>query len=164
MIMTHSCPTRLAADITAVPQSLHGMIARMLDMLARKRDSVEPWLNKAGMQAPNACARRAEDNGNVRFMETQKVDDAVFNIVRRHCYGWISDVAMPEIRARGDELARVALISAGQRGNRLWHGGREEERAAAIRRRDQYFFQFLTQTHVERSEEGRVGKWSVSEG
>src|SRR3546814_2376016 len=34
-------------------------------------------------------------------------------------------------------------------GNRLWHGGREKERAAAIRRRVQYFFQFLTKTHVE---------------
>src|SRR3546814_9362362 len=65
------------------------MIALILAMLARKRDSIEPALNKAGMQAPNAFARRAEDNGNVRFMETQKVDDAVFNIVRRHCYGLI---------------------------------------------------------------------------
>src|SRR3546814_16697136 len=56
---------------------------------------------------------------------------------------------MPAIRARGDDLQRIALISAGQRGNRLWHGGREKERAAAIRRRVQYFFQFLTKTHVE---------------
>src|SRR3546814_7896402 len=58
-------------------------------------------------------------------------------------------VAMPAIRARGDDLQRIALISAGQRGNRLWHGGGEKERAAAIRRRVQYFFQFLTKTHVE---------------
>src|SRR3546814_11229287 len=88
---------------------------------------------------------------------------------------------MPAIRARGDDLQRIALISAGQRGNRLWHGGREKERAAAIRRRVQYFFQFLTKTHVEhfvgfvenhgsqcacakfaRSEERRVGKECVS--
>src|SRR3546814_13713528 len=100
-------------------------------------------------------------------METQKVDDAVFNIVRRHCYGLISDVAMPAIRARGDDLQRIALISAGQRGNRLGHGGREKERAAAIRRRVQYFIQFPTKTHVEhfvgfRSEERRVGKERVS--
>src|SRR3546814_21049840 len=102
-------------------------------------------------------------------METHKVDDAVFNIIRRHCYGLISDVAMPAIRARGDDLQRIALISASQRGNRLWHGGGEKERAAAIRRRVQYFFQFLTETHVEhfvgfveRSEERRVGKECVS--
>src|SRR3546814_18376197 len=56
---------------------------------------------------------------------------------------------MPAIRARGDDLQRIALISASQRGNRLWHGGGEKERAAAIRRRVQYFFQFLTETHVE---------------
>src|SRR3546814_2581508 len=100
-INTARCHVRRHAYTrTAVPQSLHGMIALILAMLARKRDSIEPALNKAGMQAPNAFARRAEDNGNVRFMETQKVDDAVFNIVRRHCYGLISDVAMP---ARSEE-------------------------------------------------------------
>src|SRR3546814_12307321 len=109
------------------------MIALILAMLARKRDSIEPALNKAGMQAPNAFARRAEDNGNVRFMETQKVDDAVFNIVRRHCYGLISDVAIPAIRVRGDDLQRIALISAGQWGNRHWHGGKEQESAGALR-------------------------------
>src|SRR3546814_629240 len=69
--------------------------------------------------------------------------------MRRHFDRLISDVAMPAIRARGDDLQRIALISAGQRGNRLWHGGGEKERAAAIRRRVQYFFQFLTKTHVE---------------
>src|SRR3546814_5608561 len=106
------------------------MIALILAMLARKRNSIEPALNKAGMQAPNAFARRAEDNGNVRFMETQKVDDAVFNIIRRHCYGLISDVAMPAIRARGDDLQRIALISASQRGNRLWH--RSEEHTSEL--------------------------------
>src|SRR3546814_20100153 len=125
------------------------MIALILAMLARKRDSIEPALNKAGMQAPNAFARRAEDNGNVRFMETQKVDDAVFNIVRRHCYGLISDVAMPALRARGDDLQRIAPISAGQRGNRLWHGGRGTERAAATRTRVQYFFQLRQKTHAK---------------
>src|SRR3546814_4841875 len=77
-INTARCHVRRHAYTrTAVPQSLHGMIALILAMLARKRDSIEPALNKAGMQAPNAFARRAEDNGNVRFMETQKVDDAV---------------------------------------------------------------------------------------
>src|SRR3546814_3592053 len=88
------------------------MVALILAMLARKRDSIEPALNKAGMQAPNAFARRAENNGDVRLMETQKVDDAVFNIIRRHCDRLISDVAMPALRARGDDLQRIALIGS----------------------------------------------------
>src|SRR3546814_17002908 len=95
------------------------MVALILAMLARKRDSIEPALNKAGMQAPNAFARRAENNGDVRLMETQKVDDAVVNIIRRHCDRLISDVAMPAIRAPGAELPRLALISPGQRGHTL---------------------------------------------
>src|SRR3546814_13006224 len=102
-INTARCHVRRHAYTrTAVPQSLHGMIALILAMLARKRDSIEPALNKAGMQAPNAFARRAEDHGKVRFMETQKVDDAVFNSVRRPFYGLLSDCAIPAIRARGD--------------------------------------------------------------
>src|SRR3546814_9985809 len=48
-INTARCHVRRHAYTrTAVPQSLHGMIALILAMLARKRDSIEPALNKAG--------------------------------------------------------------------------------------------------------------------
>src|SRR3546814_5304420 len=46
-INTARCHVRRPAYTrTAVPQSLHGMIALILAMLARKRDSIEPAPNK----------------------------------------------------------------------------------------------------------------------
>ena len=140
---------RHANPRTLVAQRLQCMVALALAVLTRQRHSGKTALNQASVQMPDIVARRAEQDRGFGLVEAQQVDHCVFDIGRGNGDRLIDDIAVALIVTNGRNPQGIALITLGQRDNRLGHGRREEQRAAFAGCRVEDFFKIIAKAHVE---------------
>ena len=118
-------------------------------MLARQSHNVKAALGQTGVQAANIFARRAEQDSRFRLMQTQQVNDGVFDVRWGDRDHLIADVTMAAIFANGRDPQSIALIPFCQRNNRFRHGGREQQCPPPLWRSVQYFLKLFAKAHVE---------------
>ncbi len=140
---------RHADACAAVAQRLQRLVALVLAVLARQRDGGKAALDQARMQVAHVVARRAEQDRGFRLVQPQQVDHGILGVRRRDSAGDIVDIAMAALFADGRDAVRIALITLGQRDDRLGHGGREQQGAAAFWRCVENFLEVLAKAHVE---------------
>ena len=132
-----------------VAQGLQRVVAFVLAVLARKGNHGKAAFSQAGMQVAYIITRGAKQDRGFRFVEPQQVDHGVLDIRRSNGHGLIGNIAMTAIGVGSGNAQGIALVTLGQRDNRLGHGCREQQGAAAIRRGIQQFLKILTKAHVE---------------
>ncbi len=133
----------------AVAQRLQRAVAFGLAVFARQGDGGKAALDQAGMQMAHRIARRAEQHRRIGIVEAQQVDDRMFDIGRGDRNRLMVDIAMPARLAHRRDAQRVALVTLGERGNRLGHGGRKQQGTPPLGRRVENLLQILAKAHVE---------------
>ncbi len=122
---------RDANSRAAIAQRLQRVVALGLAVLARKRHGGKTALDQRRVQVPDIVARGAEQHRRFGLVKAQQVDHRVLDLGRGDGDRLVGDIAVAAILAHGRDPQRIALVPPGQGHNRLGHGRRKQQRAAA---------------------------------
>ncbi len=134
---------------TAIAHRLQGVGALGLAEFARKGNDGKAAIGQAAGQVLHRFAGRAENDGVLRIVEEQGIDDGVFALTRRHRHDVIFDIRMLLAVARGGNAQGVFLELLGKQGDGFWYRRREHQGAAVFGRFAENKFEVFAETEIE---------------
>ncbi len=132
-----------------VTQRLQRMHAFRLRQLTRQRHDLEAAVAHAGQQVVHVHPRLAEDDGGLRLVKAQHVEDGVLAVARGDVDRAVFDVAMLARLTLRLQAHGITLEGGGKLFDLFRHGGREHQRATFRRGRAQDELQILGKAQVQ---------------
>ena len=133
----------------SVPHRLQRVAPFGLAQLARQAHDREAAIAEARGQPVHRRPGVGEDDGVLRLVEAQDVDDGGLGVLRRHPHRLIGDVGVLAPVRQGRHAHGVALVALRQRDDRRRHRGREHQRAPPLGRLLQHELQILAEAEVQ---------------
>ena len=133
----------------AIPQRLQRVGAFLLAKLTGQRHDLKAPVAHAGHQVVHVHPRLAKDDGGLRFVEPQDVEDRVFPVAHGNRNRAVFDIDMlPRLTLRNDAQG-VFLEGGCKLLDFLRHGGRKHQRAAFLGGGGKDELQILGKTQIQ---------------
>ncbi len=134
---------------TSIAQGLERVAAFLLAQFPRQGDNREAAIAHAADQLVDGGAGRAEHDGCFAVGMADNVDDGILFIAGGDQQGAVFNIDMLLLFGGRGDAHGIFLVTRGEGGDALGHGGREHQGAAGFRRAFENVFEFLAEAHVE---------------